>query len=173
MVTSSDLVGAVMQVSVTSERVMRRDGRQFPSRYQTDWTIEFISEDTIRVTFLGTDTGPRGINKSPLEGGTVNLGSPNKTVTRGGGDQVWLFSDGALSYLRTYEGGGMKGTFSVTRTGETFVCNANVSWPREVGVPTIVMRSFVDNAKIEIISAKQSTSSCKINIPARATKRVN
>jgi hypothetical protein len=163
-VTPADMIGAVMKVSVTNDRVMRRDGRQYPNRYQTDWTIDFVSEDTIRPTFIGTDYSPRRTTQTPLEGGRlVTLGRPNETPSRGGGHQVWIFDAGVLTFLRTYEGGGMKGTFAVTRSGAGFSCTASVSWPREVGVATIIMRSYVDNAMVEIVSAKQSASSCTIS----------
>jgi len=56
----------------------------------------------------------------------------------------------------------MKAIFAVTRTDNGFACTANVSWPKETGKPTIVLRSFVDNAKVEIVSANQTASSCTI-----------
>jgi hypothetical protein len=165
-VTSTDLVGTVMKVSVTNDRILRRDGRQIPNRYQTDWTIEFVSQDTIRPTFVGTSYGPHGTSKTPLEGGGfISLGVPKETRSRGGGDQIWIFDPGVLTYLRTYEGGAMNATFAVTRTDAGFACTAKVSWPKETGVPTIVLRSFEDNSKIEIISSKQSASSCTMNKP--------
>jgi hypothetical protein len=171
-VTPADLVGTVMEVSVTNDRVIRRDGRQYPNKYQTDWTIDFVSEDTIRPIFIGTDYSPQRTTKTPLEGGRlITLGRPNETLSRGGGHQVWIFDAGVLTFLRTYEGGGMKGTFAVTRNDAGFSCAASVSWPREVGVPTIIMRSYVDNARVEIVSAKQSAASCKISKPAPAYNR--
>jgi hypothetical protein len=67
--------------------------------------------------------------------------------------------------MRIFEGGAVKRTFGVTRTDAGFTCTATASWVKETGVPTIVMRSFVDDAKVEIISAKQSASSCTISKP--------
>ena len=58
-VSAADLVGSVMKLSVTNDRIMRREGRQYPDKYQTDWTIEFVSEEAIRASFVGTDYGPR------------------------------------------------------------------------------------------------------------------
>jgi hypothetical protein len=165
-VTTADLVGTVMRLSITNDRTMRRDGRQYPDKYQTDWTIEFTSQDFIRPTFVGTAYSPRSTYKTPVEGGgLIALGVSKETRSRGGGTFIWLFEAGALTYLRTYEGGAMKATFAVTRTDAGFACTANVSWPKETGVPTIVLRSFVDNSKVEIISAKQSASSCTISKP--------
>lgn len=161
-VTAAELVGYVMKVSVTHDRVMRRDGRQFPNTYQTDWTIDFVSENTIRQIFVATSSTPRGVSKTPPEGRLITLGRPIETGTRGGGHVLWIFDAGVLTFLRTYEGGGMKGSVAVTRSSEGFNCAANISWPREIGVPTIVLRSFVDNSRVEIISAKQTGSSCSI-----------
>jgi hypothetical protein len=165
-VTTADLVGTVMKVSVTNDRILRRDGRQFPNRYQLDWTIEFVSQDTIRPTFVGTSYSPRRTTKTPLEGGgLVRLRVPNETRSRGGGEQMWTFDPGILTYLRTYEGGAMQATFAVTRSDVGFACTARASLVKETGVPTIVMRSFEDNSKIEIIRSKQSASSCSISKP--------
>jgi len=162
-VTAADLVGSVMKLSVTNDRTMRREGRQYPDSYQTDWTIEFVSDQTIRASFVGTVHSPRGISKTPVEaGGPIPFGRPIETPSRGGGTFTWLFENGVLSFLRTYEVGAMKGTFAVSRTDRGFACTAAVSWPKEVGKPSIVMRSFVDNSRVEIIAAKQSASSCAI-----------
>jgi hypothetical protein len=162
-VTAADLVGSVMRLSVTNDRTMRREGRQYPDKYQTDWTIEFVSDEAIRASFVGTVYGPRGISKTPVEtGGLIPLGRSMETPSRGGGTFTWLFESGVLSFVRTYEVGDMKGTFGVSRTDRGFACTATVSWPKEVGKPSIVMRSFVDNSRVEIITAKQSASSCAI-----------
>lgn len=170
-VTAAELIGTVMTLSVTNDRTMRRDGRQYPDKYQTDWTIEFISQDAIRSTFVGTVYFPKSTHKTPVEGGgLIPLGVPKETQSRGGGTFVWLFEAGALTFLRTYEGGAMKAIFAVTRTDAGFACTAKVSWPKETGVPTIVMRAFEDNRKVEIISAKQSASSCTIKPASEGQK---
>jgi hypothetical protein len=81
---------------------------------------------------------------------------------------AWLFEDGALTFLRTYEGGGMKATFTVARSATGFGCTANVSWPREEGIPTIKLRSFDNITPIEILSTKQIASSCRIATDSKA-----
>ena len=163
-VSAADLVGSVMKLSVTNDRIMRREGRQYPDKYQTDWTIEFVSEEAIRASFVGTDYGPRGIFKTPVEtGGLILLGRSIETPSRGGGTFTWVFENGVLSFVRTYEVGAMKANFGVSRIDGGFACTATVSWPKETGKPSIVMRSFVDNSKVEIITAKQSASSCAIS----------
>src|SRR5436190_14585631 len=126
-VTAADLVGIVMKVSVTNDRVIRREGQEFLNKYQTDWTINFVSDNTIRPFFIGTDYNPRSISKSPVEGGRlVVLGQQTETRSRGGGQLIWAFDAGALTYLRTYEAGAMKATFPVSRRGADFSCTASV-----------------------------------------------
>jgi hypothetical protein len=165
--TAADLIGTVMTLSVTNDRTVRGNGRQYPDKYQTDWTIKFVSEDTIRPAFVGTSYGPRATAKTPVEGGgPIRLGVSIETPSRGGGTFLWRFDAGVLTFLRTYEVGAMKATFAVTRTDAGFACTANVSWAKETGMPTIVLRSYVGNSKFEIISAKQSASSCTISKPA-------
>jgi hypothetical protein len=163
-VSAADLVGSVMKLSVTNDHIMRHEGRQYPDKYQMDWTIEFVSQTFIRPSFVGTAYSPRSTHKTPVEGGGLTvLEVAKETRSRGGGGQIWLFEAGALIYLRTYEVGAMKAIFSVTRTDGGFACSATVFWPKETGKPSIVMRSFVDNSTVEIITAKQSASLCAIS----------
>jgi hypothetical protein len=165
-VTTADLIGTVMTLSVTNDRIVRGNGRQYTDKYQTDWTIKFVSQDTIRPAFVGSNYGPRATSKTRVEGGgLIPLGVSLETPSRGGGTFLWRFEAGVLTFLRTYEAGAMKATFVVTRTDAGFACTANVSWAKETGMPTIVLRSYVDNSKFEIISAKQSASSCTISKP--------
>jgi hypothetical protein len=162
-VTAAELAGTVMEVSSTNSRVLLRDGRRIPYRYKIEWTIYFLSDDMITATFIGTDYTARGVKKTPVErGGLIKLARPNETRSRGGGHQVWVFEDGALTYLRTYLGGAMKAIFSVTRKGGDFACTTSVEWLREEGVPSIVMRSPHDKSRVEIVSTRQTASSCKI-----------
>jgi hypothetical protein len=71
-----------MTVSVTNDRTMRRDGQQYPDKYQTDWTIEFVSEDMIRPTFVGTAYSPRGTYKTPAEVGELTPSGVRKKLHR-------------------------------------------------------------------------------------------
>jgi hypothetical protein len=164
-VTLIELQGKIMQATALSDRVMRRDGRQFPEQYQTDWKIIFQSSDTINVTFIGTSSTARGKVQSPIERWSAKLEQPRETAARGGGHMIWIFDNGALNFLRTYEGGAMKASFTFARGAGLPACAASVLWLREVGVSAIIMKSFVDNARVEILSSKQASSSCQVTTP--------
>jgi len=164
-VTMDDLQGAIMEASATNQRLVRVNGREVTNKYQTDWTIRFISAEAIRSIFVGTTHDDRGAREAKGSGRVVdvNLARPSETKSRGGGHQVWIFENGVLTYLRTYEGGGMKATFAMNRDAAGFSCTTNVAWPREVGIPSIKMRSDFDNQIIiELLSTKQIASSCRI-----------
>jgi len=165
--TPADLEGWVIEASIINDRVARQDGQDRPHTQQQDWKIVFVSKDSIRPTFRATFRNSRGTRSGPQEGGgLVTLGLTGDADSRGGGHRVWSFEAGVLTFLRTFEGGAMKATFAVTRTDAGFDCTANVSWPRETGVPNIVMRSIFDDGKMEVVSSKQTASSCKV---AKAT----
>lgn len=102
-----------------------------------------------------------GVRKGTPQSAFVKLERSGPTSTRGGGNAVWFLEGNVLTFLRTYEGGAMKATFAVTRTGTSLRCSASVSWPKEVGVPTIKLRGE-DQASVEILSARQTASSCRI-----------
>jgi hypothetical protein len=169
LIALAELQGKIMQATALSDRVMRRDGRQFPEQYQTDWKIIFEPGDTIDVTFIGTSSTARGKVQSPIDRWRPKLEQPRETPTRGGGHMIWIFDNGALNFLRTYEGGAMKASFTFARGGEVPTCAASVLWLREVGVSAIILKSFVDNARLEILSSKQASSRCQVTTPNAST----
>jgi lipoprotein-anchoring transpeptidase ErfK/SrfK len=164
------LQGALMEVSVTHQRTIRRDGKELPNKFQMDWKIRFNSADSISVSSERISYGLSKTNRTKEKESVKNLTRPTETKLRGGGHALWIFEDDALTFLRTYQGGGLKATFTVARSSTGFDCTATVSWLREEGVP-IVMRSFVDDAQLVIVSARQVASSCRITTRGEATSR--
>jgi len=168
--TIEDLQGALMEVSVTHERTIRRDGKELPNKLRSDWKIRFNSVDSISVSSERISYGLRKTNRTKEKESVKNLARPRETTSRGGGHALWMFDDDALTFLRTYQGGGMKATFTVARSPTGFDCTAKVSWLREEGAP-IVMRSFVDDARLEILSARQVASTCRVITHGEAASR--
>jgi hypothetical protein len=162
-VTLADLQGATMQAVSISQRTLKREGRSFSDRYEADWTVVFTAPDTIQVTFVGISNTPRGVFKTPVESGAARLEKPGPIATRGGGHRVWIFDNGVLTFLRTFEIGGMKSEFSFAKAKTGLSCAAKVEWVREAGMPAVVLKSFVDNVRTEIYDAKQMSSTCQVN----------
>lgn len=165
-VAINDLEGAAISASTTHERVTRRDGRERQDQYRLEWSIRFISRDTIHTSLVATSYNARGANSKKNEA-TVNLARPKATKSRGGGHMLWVFENGVLTFLRTYQGGGMKARFAVTRKPGGFTCSATASWPREVGVPSIMLNSF-DKQPMEILSEKLVASTCQVTLGGQA-----
>jgi hypothetical protein len=62
-VTVSELEGAVIEVSVARNQVVRREGKQFPTRMHQDWRIVIGPSDKITSTIDSTSHTPHGVFK--------------------------------------------------------------------------------------------------------------
>jgi hypothetical protein len=167
-VAMNDLEGAAINASTIHERVLRRDGKERRDKFRIDWSVRFISKETIHATIVATSYNARGVNSKKNEA-TVNLARPRETKSRGGGHMLWVFENGVLTFLRTFQGGGMKASFALTRNAAGLTCSANASWPREVGVQSIMLKSFVDQQPMEILSEKFISSTCQVTPGGQAT----
>jgi hypothetical protein len=165
--TINDLEGGAINASTTHERVFRRGGKEGRDKFRLDWSIRFISRDTVHASTVATSYSARGAYSKKNEA-TVNLARPKETKSRGGGHMLWIFENGVLTFLRTYQGGGMQASFTVARKAAGFTCSANASWPREAGVPSIMLRSFVDKESMEILSEILVASSCQVALDGQA-----
>jgi hypothetical protein len=163
----NDLEGAAIKASTIHERVLRRDGKERQDKFRIDWSVRFLSKETIHASIFATSYNARGTHSKKNEA-TVNLARPKETKSRGGGHMLWVFENGVLTFLRTFQGGGMKASFAVTRTSAGFTCSANASWPREVGVRSIMLKSFVDEQPMEILSEKFISSTCQVTLGGQA-----
>jgi hypothetical protein len=130
-----------MEASITHERIIRLNGKERPSKVQYDWTISFMSTDAIQVRSGVTSYGARGTqNKAENQGGAFNLTAAKETKVRGGGHFLWVFENGVLTRLRTFQGGGAMQSFAFTRSASGHNCTAKMSWARETGVPNVNFR---------------------------------
>jgi hypothetical protein len=81
---------------------------------------------------------------------------------RGGGQALWAFDAGALINRRSFVAGAVQFTFAIIRNGAGFDCTVTALWGREAGVPYISMRAMIDGTWVQLVSSKQSSSSCQI-----------
>jgi hypothetical protein len=169
-VVSAELVGSIIKGSTTEARVHRMGDSEWSLRVQLDWTIEFVSKDQIRPTFVVTVYDRGATQKRPAEaGGLIRLGKPAEARDRGGGDYIWTFEEGVLTLVRSYKSGAQTVIFAVTRSRAGFDCTASVSWFHEAGTPNIMLRRG-DGTWMEIVSSKQESSSCAVE-PGRGGAR--
>jgi hypothetical protein len=162
-VTIADLQEATIEAAVVYQQQLRRDGQVFPNQMRQTWTTVIGPGDAIRSTTSNTSEGARGSRISAPRSGSFTLGKPRAVSDLGGGDAVWVFTNGTLNYLRTYKGaGGYKRTFTFTRAGGGINCSIRTAFARENGVGRIDLESPF-GVRVEILSSKQVSSTCRVS----------
>jgi hypothetical protein len=162
-VTFSELEGAVVDVQVISQRVVRREEREFPVRFQNDLTIIIGPGAKIDGTLTPTTNGPRGERQGKTRTFSTTLNKLAEIVGSGGGVGAWTFAgDGTLIFLRTYKEGAFRRTIAFTRSTEGFSCAANESLARENGVGGLALNSAIDDSSVTIVRYEQISSSCRV-----------
>jgi hypothetical protein len=163
-VTFAELQGTTIEAIVVYQQVRRRGGEAFSGQSRQTWRTVIGPGDAIQSTSSTTASGPRGTGTSAPRTGSFVLGKPRAVSDLGGGDAVWVFTNGTLNYLRTYRGaGGYKRTFTFARTGAGLTCRVRTAFAREDGVGRIDFEAPVGNGRVEILSSKQISSSCRVS----------
>jgi hypothetical protein len=157
----AELDGAVVDVSVSYQNVAYWNGRKVSTQSTSNRTIIIGPGDTGRVTWTMTSRGSRRTSTTAPATYSFTLGRAREVASMGGGHGVWLFDDGVLTTLRTYQVGGYKMSIRFSREGTGFACSVDESHAREIGAGRI-RRESAFGGDWEIISAKQISSSCSV-----------
>jgi hypothetical protein len=161
-VSFDDLKGVVIETRFLRQQTLLREGREVSNQFQTDLKIEIGSPDRIHQTISQTAYTARGTRKGKTMSGSWTLEHPQETTTRGGGHSVWIFADGTLTFLRTYQGGALKRFFTFTRISAGLACTGGENFAREQGVRGIVLNSGIDGVPTVILSTKPVSSTCRV-----------
>jgi hypothetical protein len=166
-VSLADLEGTVVEVRSKHSRVVRREGRDIPNQVQRDWRITFMSDGKFHSTTTPTVYGKGGVRKGKTTAGIYTLEQAKFVKPRGGGHALWLFEDGTLTHLRTFQGGGTKRTIAFAHAIDGLSCRATESIVREDGV-TGVIAADGDGRQLQILASKQISSNCRITKQGQA-----
>jgi hypothetical protein len=161
----SDLEGSVIEAVVDRDQIVRRGGQTFPVRIQQTWKISVDAENTIDVTIRSTAQGPRGTRRAEPNSGTFVLDKPQQVRSRGGGDALWTFAEGTLTFTRTFPSGAFRSHFAFANGPDGLTCTASGAFARERGKEEIKLESPFGGGLVSILSAKQASSSCKVLQP--------
>jgi hypothetical protein len=159
-VTFEDLVGQAVVVDLHREQVIRREGRTFPIRIHQHWTYYVNDDHYIVMTLNTTVHGPQGPRKAKPSSGSFALDEVLPIKTRGGGNGVWKFADGTLTFIRTFPAGAFRAQFAFARSSTGLTCTVTETLARESG-KEIKMESPFGN-EITIVSSKALPSTCKV-----------
>jgi hypothetical protein len=162
-VTLSELQGRMVRGEIVMERVMRRGGREFPVKTKMDWKLKVQEGDAVWQEMRSTVTGPRGTRDTDPLTGTFPLGKSVTVRSRGGGEAMYSFSDGTLTFVRTFKKGAFRKSTAFARGGDgNLTCEMTASHAREEGTGAIELVNPFDGQPMSIVSYKQVSSSCDV-----------
>ncbi len=168
-VTFADLDGALIETFVVRQQVIRRDGRDLPIRIETNLQLLIGPGDRIQQTVTPTSHTPRGPKPGETRTSLHTLERPREVRSQGGGNALFVFLEGTLTFLRTYKGGAFKRMIAFARDKEGLTCTVSETFAREDGVGTIYLDSFVDGVSVIVVSYKQLSSRCRVAAGKPAT----
>jgi hypothetical protein len=157
----SDLDGVVVEADIHREQEVRRNGRTFSNRVHQRWKLS-IDGKTIEFTNQATNRGPRGTRKTRPNSATFTLDESREVGSRGGGEALWTFADGVLTFVRTFRSGAYRVKFAFARGSDGLTCAVDAAYAREDGRP-IRLRSPFGGGEVTIVDARQTSSSCRVS----------
>jgi hypothetical protein len=161
-VTFADLDGALIEAHVVRQQVIWREAKQIPVRVENNLQLVVGPGDKIQHTVTSTSHTPRGTKRSESRTSSHTLERPREVRSQGGGDALYVFLDGTLTFLRTYKGGAFKRAFAFERDKEGLTCAVTEAFAREDGVGPIFLDSFIDGVATIVVSSKQLSSTCRV-----------
>jgi hypothetical protein len=159
----SELQGRMVRGEIVTERVMRKGERQFPVKTKMDWKLKVQEGDAIWHETRSTVTNPRGTRETDPLTRTFPLGKRVTIGSRGGGEAMYSFSDGMLTFVRTFKKGAFRMSTEFARGGGgKLTCVMTSSHAREEGTGAIELVNPFDGQPMSIVSYKQVSSSCEV-----------
>ena len=160
-VTFGELEGFIIEANIVRDQLTQRDGRQVPQQAHISRKIVIGPEVSIQSTVNVTFYNPHGQRKAEPRTGSFILDQSRHVGSRGGGQGVWHFEEGTLTFTRTFEQGAFRIKFAFSRKDEGLSCQASESFARENGTGPIAMQS-ANGQPITMIRAKQISSNCRV-----------
>jgi hypothetical protein len=168
-VTFAELDGSLIEAHIVRQQVIRREAKEFPVRIENNLQLVIGPGDKIQQTVTATSHTPRGTKPGETRTSLHTLERPREVRSLGGGNALYVFLDGTLTFLRTYKGGAFKRMIAFARDKEELTCTVSETFAREDGVGTIYLDSFVDGVSVIVVSYKQLSSRCRVAAGKPAT----
>ena len=158
----SDLEGLVIEADIHREQEVRRQGGTRLVRIHQNWKLSVDADKTLEFTLNTTSRGPGGGTRTAEPNfGSFKLDESREVTSRGGGEAVWKFADGTLTFIRTLPSGAFRVNYAFTRGPSGLTCTVTDAYARENGIGEIRMTSAF-GGEVTIISTKQLPSTCKV-----------
>jgi hypothetical protein len=164
-VTFAELEGLTIEANIVRDQVVRREGSQFLTENDVRWKVVIGPGGAIENTLSQTSHTARGEHKSRPRTVSYVLGKEHQEWSQGGGTAVWEFTDGTLTYMRTFSQGAYRADVAVSRGPAGLICSITDSFGREDGRGALVMQSVIDGSEVTILSSHLVSSTCRVIKP--------
>jgi hypothetical protein len=174
-VTFAELEGLAVEADIVREQTNRRDGRTFSTKVDTNWAVAVGPDKTITSTVRTTSQNQRRTRRDEPQTGTFTLDEARPMPNQGGGDGIWTFADGTLTFIRTFKSGARRVSFAFARAGDGLTCTATFAFAREDGSGPVRLESRFSGRDVTILGARQVSSTCRVakqdQAPGRSPER--
>jgi hypothetical protein len=161
-VTIAELQGAIIRTRVLAQQEGLHNGLPFRNTAETNLSITINSPSSLTATAVDTAHNPRGDRSSPSRSGTFILGKPREVQGPLSGHRLWIFEDGKLTTLGTFQGGGFRTTISFSRGTDGLHCVIHSALAHESGVDGWRWVSPVTGETIQMKTRTPIESSCTV-----------
>lgn len=102
--------------------------------------------------------------------GSGYIGQVSTRANRdGAGASVWSYKDNTLTFLKVFERGGRIVEIKLARTGHELACTLHGAYLKENGASNVKVKNPFGPGYIEVLSMKQTSSTCRISKVASRT----
>ena len=164
----ADVEGMTVATEITLDQLVEREGMKRSVKIHQVWKVSVGEKKAIDFTMDSTARGPGGTRKAKQIVASLDLDEPRQTASRGGGEALWTFADGALTFVRTLPSGAYRMHIAFARAPDGLTCTVTGAFARENGTGRIRLLSPFSGEWTTILSAKQVASSCKVSRTAAA-----
>jgi hypothetical protein len=157
------LEGVNIHATLVTEMLAQQGGNpQGPLTMEDDWNVTVEAGGKIKWNYGPTVRTRRGTQSGAKIASTSDLDKASRTAN---GDAMWQFSDGALTFLRSYAGGAIKVVIALGQDGQSLTCSASNVFAREREKKDFTINSPIDSTPVTILSWKQVSSNCDVTSP--------
>ncbi len=162
-VTIADLQGAVVEVDLMQQERVKRDSQVRVRERHISGQIKIGPNETITTTLKNVNVRNEQARGGDPRATQFTLGQQRKTGLDD--DVIWLFSDGKLTRLRAFGGGGAGGEkfiIAFEHGPNGIQCKFSMNLLIEEGKDAIQSRPRNRDTLVEILESKQVSSTCRV-----------
>jgi hypothetical protein len=140
--------------------LLKIDGRTVSVKVEQGWKLQIDQGKDIGTRMDTTVRGPRGTRKAEPLIGRFALDEQGPIASRGGGQALFTFEDGTLTFVRTMKSGAFRVAYTIARSEKGLICTATAQYAKERGAPVRFTSPFGD--EVTVIDWKPGAATCRV-----------